>query len=137
MGGGLPKSQNFCKFEKQCLFGSKTVFFGQEVYYLTELNLQICDYAQKQRICRENCKHALDKNFHGHFCSQRKDAKFCHPESDHSIILTLYLVFSQFFGEPIACDAGEVSKDFKVNAERHLSLSRSIVINAIQSTAAS
>ena len=20
-GGGLPKSQNFCKFEKQCLFG--------------------------------------------------------------------------------------------------------------------
>ena len=33
MGGGLPKSQNFCKFEKQCLFGSKTVFFGQEVHY--------------------------------------------------------------------------------------------------------
>ena len=32
-GGGLPKSQNFCKFEKQCLFGSKTVFFGQEVHY--------------------------------------------------------------------------------------------------------
>ena len=32
-GAGLPKSQNFCKFEKQCLFGSKTVFFGQEVHY--------------------------------------------------------------------------------------------------------
>ena len=32
-GGGLPISQNFCEFEKQCLFGSKTVFFGQEVHY--------------------------------------------------------------------------------------------------------
>ena len=74
-GGGLPKSQNFFKFEKQCFFGSKTVFFGQEVHYymvyiayFTELNLQICDYAQERRICRENCKYALDGNFHGHFC---------------------------------------------------------------------
>ena len=42
---------------KKCLFGSKTVFFGQEVHYymvyiayFTELILQICDYAQKRRI---------------------------------------------------------------------------------------
>ena len=48
--------------------------------YFTELNLQICDYAQKRRIWRENCKYALDKNFHCHFCSRRKAAKFCHPE---------------------------------------------------------
>ena len=40
--------------QKKCLFGSKTVFLGQEVHhymvyiaYFTELNLQICDYAQK------------------------------------------------------------------------------------------
>ena len=39
---------------KKCLFGSKTVFLGQEVHYymvyiayFTELILQICDYAQK------------------------------------------------------------------------------------------
>ena len=45
---------------KKCLFGSKTVFLGQEVHYymvyiayFTELILQICDYAQKRR---ENCK---------------------------------------------------------------------------------
>ena len=48
----------------------KTVFFGQEVHYFmvyiayfTELNLQICDYAQKRRICRENSKYAPDKSF--------------------------------------------------------------------------
>ena len=41
--------------------------------------LQLCDYAQKQRIWRKNCKYALDENFHCHFCSRRKAAKFCHP----------------------------------------------------------
>ena len=72
--------------KKKCLFGSKTVFLGQEVHhymiyiaYFIELILQICDYAQKRRICRESCKYALDKNFHGHFCPRRKAAKFCHP----------------------------------------------------------
>ena len=85
-GGGLPKSQNFCKFEKQCLFGSKTVFLGQEVHYymvyiayFTELNSKIWDYAQKRRICRENCNYALDERFHGHVCPRRKPAKSCHP----------------------------------------------------------
>ena len=72
--------------QKKCLFGSKTVFLGQEVHYymvyiayFTELILQICDYAQKRRIWRENCKYAFDENFHCHFCSRRKAAKFCHP----------------------------------------------------------
>ena len=43
--------------QKKCLFGSKTVFLGQEVHYyieyiayFTELILQICDYGQKRRI---------------------------------------------------------------------------------------
>ena len=42
------------------------MFLGQEVHYymvyiayFTELILQICDYAQKRRIWRENCKYAL------------------------------------------------------------------------------
>ena len=71
---------------KKCLFESKTVFLGQEVHYymvyiayFTELNLQICDYAQQRRICCKNCKYALDEHFHGHFCPRRKAAKFCHP----------------------------------------------------------
>ena len=83
--------------QKKCLFGSKTVFLGQEVHYymvyiayFTELNLQICDFAQKRRICRENCKYALDENFHGHFCPRRKAAKFCHPVPKH---FTLYACF--------------------------------------------
>ena len=50
------------------------------IAYFTQLNLQICDYAQKRRICRENCKYVLDENFHCHFCSRRKAAKFCHPD---------------------------------------------------------
>ena len=80
---------------KKCLFGSNTAFLGQEVHYyivyiayFTEFNLQICDYAQKRRICRENRKCAFDENFHGHFCPRRKAAKFCHPahiETTHFI----------------------------------------------------
>ena len=56
------------------LRSSKSVFRQELHYYMvyiayfTELNLQICDYVQKRRICRENCKYALDKNFHGPFC---------------------------------------------------------------------
>ena len=33
------------------------------IAFFTELNLQICYYAQKRRIRRENCKYALDKIF--------------------------------------------------------------------------
>ena len=40
--------------QKVCLFGSKTMFLGQEMHYYmvcivyyTELNLQVCNYAQK------------------------------------------------------------------------------------------
>ena len=50
-----------------------------QITYFTQLNWQICDYAQKRRICRENCEYALYENFHGHFCPPRKAAKFCHP----------------------------------------------------------
>ena len=50
------------------------------IAYFTELNLQICDYAQKRRICRENSKYAFDENFHGYFCLRRMAANFCHPE---------------------------------------------------------
>ena len=53
------------------------------IAYFTELILQICDYAQKRRIWRENCKYAFDENFHCHFCSRRKAAKFCHPVHDY------------------------------------------------------
>ena len=52
------------------------------IAYFTELILQICDFAQKRRICRENCKYVLDEHFHGHFCPRRKAAKFCHPDAD-------------------------------------------------------
>ena len=62
---------------------------GQEVHYymvyiayFTELILQICDYSQKWRIWRENCKYALDENLYCHFCSRREAAKFCHPDKE-------------------------------------------------------
>ena len=54
------------------------------IAYVTELNLQICHYMQKQRICRENCKYALNENLHGHFCPRRKAAKFCHPDDNNN-----------------------------------------------------
>ena len=73
--------------KKKCLFGSKTVFLRQEghIAYFTELGLQICDYAQKRRICRENCIYSFDENFHGQFCPRRKAAKFYHPASPFCI----------------------------------------------------
>ena len=37
------------------------------IAYFSELNLQVCNYAQKRRICHENCKYVLDERFHGHF----------------------------------------------------------------------
>ena len=55
------------------------------IAYFTELNLQICDNAQKRRICRENCKYAFDENFHGHFCPRRwlpSSATLCHNIND-------------------------------------------------------
>ena len=55
------------------------------IAYFTELNSKIWDYAQKQRICRENCNYALDERFHGHVCSRRKPAKSCHPDVDVDI----------------------------------------------------
>ena len=62
------------------------MFLGQGVHhymvyiaYYTELNLKICSYMQKRRICREKSKYALDENFYGHFCLRRKAANFCHP----------------------------------------------------------
>ena len=45
----------------------------------TELNLQICNYAQKQRICHEKSKYALEKSLYDHFCPPRKAANFCDP----------------------------------------------------------
>ena len=45
----------------------------RRVWYFTELNLQICKYAQKRQICRNNSKHELD------FCSHQQAANFCHP----------------------------------------------------------
>ena len=76
---------------KKCLFGSKTVFLGQEVHYYmvyisyhTESNLQICNYAQKRRICRENSKPALQKIFLPNFAL----ATLFHTKSLYILILS-------------------------------------------------
>ena len=48
------------------------------IAYYTELNLQICNYAQRRRICRENSKYEPD--FCGHFYPYRKATNFCRPD---------------------------------------------------------
>ena len=79
----------------------KAVLLGQEVHYYmvyvayqTKLNLQICNYLHKGRICRKNTKYALDDKFYGHFCSRRKAANFYHP-AWLSLWLSLYGSLSQ------------------------------------------
>ena len=56
--------------QKKCLFGSKTVFLVQEVYYCmvyiayyTELNLQIGDYAKNDAFVAEIVNTRLTKIF--------------------------------------------------------------------------
>ena len=54
--------------QKQCCLGKKSaLIYGMYCTY-TELNVQICNYEQKQRICRQNRGHALDESFYGHLC---------------------------------------------------------------------
>ena len=49
------------------------------IAYYTEIDWQICKFAQKRRICRENSKYALDEYLYTLFCPRRKAANFCHP----------------------------------------------------------
>ena len=60
------------------------------IAYFTELILQICDYAQNDAFEAKIVKKTLDENFHCHFRSRRKAAKFCHPakykSSDQSTV---------------------------------------------------
>ena len=58
------------------------MFLGQEVHYyvvyityFTELNLQICDYAQKRRISREIVNTRLTKIFMATFAPDEKREK--------------------------------------------------------------
>ena len=61
------------------VLGQEVHYYMVYIAYFTELNLQICEYAQKRRICRKNSKYALPNNFYGHFCPRRKAANFCQP----------------------------------------------------------
>ena len=73
----------------RCFFGSRTVFLGQEVHYymvyiayFTELKLQICDYSQKRRICREIVNTRLTKIFMAIFAPDERlpsSATLLHP----------------------------------------------------------
>jgi len=59
--------------------GKKVPYYMVHIAYYTEMNLQICNYTQKRRICRENSKYAPDENFCGYFCPRGKAANFYHP----------------------------------------------------------
>ena len=73
-------NSNFLKgLTYSAVFLRQVHYFMVYIAYFTELGLQMCDYAQKRRICRENCNYALDERFHGHVCPRRKPTKSCHP----------------------------------------------------------
>ena len=58
----------------QSLLGKKCMNSGYILHtiLMTDFDLQICNYPQKRRICRQNiCVH---------FCARRKAANFCHPD---------------------------------------------------------
>ena len=38
-------------------------FYMIYIEYYTQLNLQVCNYAQKRRFCRKNSKYAPDEKF--------------------------------------------------------------------------
>ena len=77
-----PKLTRFCRdikiyalfgnlWAKKVLIESKTVFLGPYyiayIAYYTQLNLQICNCAQKWRLFREIVNTHLTKKFYGHF----------------------------------------------------------------------
>ena len=85
------------------LLGQEVHYYMVYIAYFTELNLQICDYAQKRCICRENCKYAFDENFYGHFCPRRKAANFCHPGLDQFLDpLTVIIIHFKQLTHPYA-----------------------------------
>ena len=47
--------------------GKKKHFYVINNAFYTELDLQICNYAQERRICRENSKYTAAENCYGHF----------------------------------------------------------------------
>ena len=73
--------------QKQYFLGSKTMvqdhYFMVYIAYYTEINLQVSNYAQKQRICCENSEYTPHENLYGHFCSRGKAANFCYPGSHY------------------------------------------------------
>ena len=84
--------------------GQKVHYYMVYIAYFTELNLQI-DYAQKRRICRENCKYPLNENFQGFFCPRRKAAKFCHPahlRGGEPVYLFPFLLFNYLHGRQVS-----------------------------------
>ena len=114
---------------KKVPFWVKTVLFGQEVHhymvyiaYFTELNLQICGYAQKRRISCKNCKCALDGNFHGHFCPPRKAAKFCHPEPNKVVVN----ICCSFLSD-LPADLDVKRKSVKMHRATHLAETKMLV----------
>ena len=60
--------------------GSNTVFIWQEIAYSSELNLQICNYAQKRLFCR------AWRNSCGLFGARQKADNFRHPSGTFSWI---------------------------------------------------
>ena len=72
----------------------------------TELNLQICNYAQKRRICHKKRKQALEK-FLWSFCPRRKAANFCQPDPNDGIHQTM-LSFDSLSSGVHYCDCGRL-----------------------------
>ena len=82
--------------QKKCLFGSKTVFPGQEVHYYmvyiayyTEINLQL--HAITVHLLPKLQIRAR-RTFFYHFCPCRKAANFCHPDADTSQVISRLLM---------------------------------------------
>ena len=71
---------------KKVIFGSKTVFLGQEMHYYmiyiayhTESNLQMLQLRAKDAFVAKKI-YALDEFFYGHFCPRQKAVNFCRPQ---------------------------------------------------------
>ena len=58
--GNLWTKKVFLWVKKSVSWARSALLHGLSSYY-TELNFQICNYAQKRRICRENSKYVLDE----------------------------------------------------------------------------
>ena len=76
------------------MFGQKGALIYGMNCILHRVKCANLNLPQKQPICRENSRRALDKSFSGHFCPRRNAANFYHPALQKRLVDWYWLLLA-------------------------------------------